>query len=158
LIGVASVGDLRGLFFGRLFPGPPRARERPSEKKEHELERSRINMANQYEAQLNLTIEGEKKSRALRKEQARASSDAVWPSEALMLLYTETFDEFRFAARLLRDLTSAWRMFKDQWQPLGAVVFISAVGFFDIPHTQKPHAPNFAELHPVTGLKIVSGC
>lgn len=45
-----------------------------------------------------------------------------------------------------------------QWKPLGAVVLISGVGFFDIPHTQNPHAPNFAELHPVTGLKIVSGC
>ena len=44
------------------------------------------------------------------------------------------------------------------WQPLGAVVLISGVGFFDIPHSQNPHAPNFAELHPVTGLKIVSGC
>lgn len=44
------------------------------------------------------------------------------------------------------------------WQPLGAVAFISGVGFFDIPHTQKPHAGNFAELHPVTGLKIASGC
>jgi hypothetical protein len=44
------------------------------------------------------------------------------------------------------------------WQPLGAVVSISGVGFFDIPHTQKPHAPNFAELHPVTGLRVLSGC
>jgi hypothetical protein len=32
------------------------------------------------------------------------------------------------------------------------------IGFFDIPHTQKPHAENFAELHPVTGIKFVSGC
>jgi hypothetical protein len=38
-----------------------------------------------------------------------------------------------------------------QWQPLRAVVLISGVGFFDIPHSQKPHAPNFAELHPVQG-------
>jgi hypothetical protein len=45
-----------------------------------------------------------------------------------------------------------------QWQPLGAVVYISGVGFFDIPHTQNPHAGNFAELHPITGLKIVSRC
>jgi hypothetical protein len=45
-----------------------------------------------------------------------------------------------------------------QWQPLGAVLYISGVGFFDIPHTQKPHAMNFAELHPVTALKIISGC
>jgi hypothetical protein len=46
----------------------------------------------------------------------------------------------------------------DTWQPLGAVAYISGVGFFDIPHTQKPHAENFAELHPVTGIKFVAGC
>jgi hypothetical protein len=45
-----------------------------------------------------------------------------------------------------------------EWQPLGAVVVISGVGFFDIPHSQDPDAPNFAELHPVTALTIVSGC
>jgi hypothetical protein len=45
-----------------------------------------------------------------------------------------------------------------KWQKLGAVVSISGVGFFDIPHMQNPHAGNFAELHPVTGLKVVSGC
>jgi hypothetical protein len=44
------------------------------------------------------------------------------------------------------------------WQPLGAVARISGVGFFDIPHTQKPHAANFAELHPVTGIKFIAGC
>lgn len=37
-----------------------------------------------------------------------------------------------------------------QWQPLGLLVYISGVGLFDIPHTQNPHAGNFAELHPVT--------
>ena len=46
----------------------------------------------------------------------------------------------------------------NRWQPLGAVVYISGVGFFDIPHTQKPHAVNFAELHPVTAIEFVSGC
>jgi hypothetical protein len=45
-----------------------------------------------------------------------------------------------------------------QWKQLGAVVTISGVGFFDIPHTQNPHAGNFAELHPVTGVKLVAGC
>ena len=44
------------------------------------------------------------------------------------------------------------------WQPLGAVVFISGVGFFDIPHTQNPHAPNYAELHPVSGFMFLAGC
>ena len=46
----------------------------------------------------------------------------------------------------------------NKWKELGAVAIISGVGFFDIPHTQKPHAGNFAELHPVTGIKFVSGC
>jgi len=44
------------------------------------------------------------------------------------------------------------------WKRLGAVVRISGVGFWDKPHTRNPHAPNFAELHPVTGLKLISGC
>jgi hypothetical protein len=46
----------------------------------------------------------------------------------------------------------------NKWKELGAVATISGVGFFDIPYTQKPHAGNFAELHPVTAIKIVSGC
>jgi hypothetical protein len=46
----------------------------------------------------------------------------------------------------------------NSWKKLGAVVAISGVGFFDIPHTQKPHASNFAELHPVTGFRVTSAC
>jgi hypothetical protein len=45
-----------------------------------------------------------------------------------------------------------------KWKQLGAVATISGVGFFDIPHTQNPHALNSAELHPVTAIKFVSGC
>jgi hypothetical protein len=41
-------------------------------------------------------------------------------------------------------------------KPLGAVVKISGVGLWD--HPRDPHAPNFAELSPVTGLKIIAGC
>ena len=44
------------------------------------------------------------------------------------------------------------------WKQLGAVATISGVGFWDKPHTQNPHAPNFAELHPVTAIKFISGC
>src|SRR3989442_15824298 len=44
------------------------------------------------------------------------------------------------------------------WKQLGAVVTISGVGLWDKPHTQNPHAPNFAELHPVTRTKFISGC
>lgn len=44
------------------------------------------------------------------------------------------------------------------WQSLGAIAYISGVGFWDFPHGQSGHAPNYAELHPVTALRIVSGC
>jgi hypothetical protein len=46
----------------------------------------------------------------------------------------------------------------NEWKELGAVVTISGVGFFDIPHTQNPQAGNFAELHPVTAIEFASGC
>jgi len=57
-----------------------------------------------------------------------------------------------------KKFTSSCGQPTKKWQPLGAVVAISGVGFFDIPHTQKSHAANFAELHPVTGIKFISGC
>jgi hypothetical protein len=44
------------------------------------------------------------------------------------------------------------------WQNLGAVVVISGAGFWDFPHGQSGHARNYAELHPVTGLRILAGC
>jgi hypothetical protein len=34
----------------------------------------------------------------------------------------------------------------NHWQKLGSVVFISGVRFFDIPHTPRSLAQNFAEL------------
>jgi hypothetical protein len=43
-------------------------------------------------------------------------------------------------------------------KPLGAVAKISGVGFWDQPSTRDTHAPNFAELYPVTALKIIAGC
>jgi hypothetical protein len=45
----------------------------------------------------------------------------------------------------------------NHWRPLGAASSISGVGFFDIPHAQKPHATNFAEVRPVMDIKFVSG-
>jgi len=57
-----------------------------------------------------------------------------------------------------KTFTSDCGLPTDNWKELGAVVSIAGVGFFDIPHTQNPHAVNFAELHPVTGFKVVAGC
>jgi hypothetical protein len=45
------------------------------------------------------------------------------------------------------------------WKPLGAVVNISGVGFWNRPNSEtKQQAPNFAELDPVTDLQVVAGC
>ena len=64
-----------------------------------------------------------------------------------------------------RALILVRRMFESRcgpvphsWHDLGAVVEISGVGFWDVPHNQPGHALNNAELHPVTGLRIISGC
>jgi hypothetical protein len=43
-------------------------------------------------------------------------------------------------------------------QPLGAVALVSGVGFWDVPHGQTGAARNYAELHPVTGLRLLAGC
>jgi hypothetical protein len=42
-------------------------------------------------------------------------------------------------------------------RPLGTVL-IGGVGFRDFAHGQTGAAPNYVELHPVTGLRIISGC
>jgi hypothetical protein len=45
------------------------------------------------------------------------------------------------------------------WQPQGAVVYISGVGFWSSRYKERRgRAPNGAELHPVTGLRPVVGC
>jgi hypothetical protein len=64
-----------------------------------------------------------------------------------------------------RAIVGARRVFEnrcgaasDSLQPLGAVAWISGVGFWDFPHGQTGHAPNYAELAPVTGIRLISGC
>ncbi len=68
-------------------------------------------------------------------------------------------------ARARRAIINARKKFEaacgkatSSWKQLGAVATISGVGFWDKPHTQNPHAPNFAELHPVTAIKYMAGC
>jgi len=46
----------------------------------------------------------------------------------------------------------------DSWQSLGAVAYVSGVGFWDTAHGQTGHARHYSELHPVTALRIVAGC
>jgi hypothetical protein len=44
------------------------------------------------------------------------------------------------------------------WQPLGATVQVTGVGFWNPLHTTKGALPTGAELRPVTGLTVLSGC
>src|ERR671936_640099 len=47
---------------------------------------------------------------------------------------------------------------RPSWRPLGAVVIIDGVGFWASPHGQHGHARNYAELRPVTRIRLVAGC
>lgn len=44
----------------------------------------------------------------------------------------------------------------DFWQPSGASVQVTGVGFFDTPHGQTGVAPNAIELHPVLGIQFAA--
>jgi hypothetical protein len=62
-------------------------------------------------------------------------------------------------------MTGAWNAFGTScahpardWQPLGAIAYISGVGFWSQRAGKRGAAPNGAELYPVTGFRIVVGC
>jgi hypothetical protein len=62
-------------------------------------------------------------------------------------------------------ITGAWNTFGTScakatrdWQPLGAIASVSGVGFWSQRDGERGAAPNGAELHPVTGFRIVAGC
>ncbi|OLE00708.1 MAG: hypothetical protein AUG91_03385 [Actinobacteria bacterium 13_1_20CM_4_69_9] len=63
------------------------------------------------------------------------------------------------------SILAAWHLFVDkcghassEWQSLGAIFFVRGLGFWGGKTPQRGGAPNGAELHPVTGLRVVAGC
>ena len=63
------------------------------------------------------------------------------------------------------QIAAVWKQFvgacthpTSSWQPLGAIVSIGGIGFWGQKRTLKGAAPNGAELHPVTDIRIVAGC
>lgn len=68
--------------------------------------------------------------------------------------------------RARAQIASVWKQFgsdcskgKPDWQSLGAIAYVEGVGFWGPrQHGFRGAAPNGAELHPVTRLRIVSGC
>ena len=64
------------------------------------------------------------------------------------------------------DIGSAFKLFTAEcghptardWQSLGAIVYVRGIGFWSQRRSLRGAARNGAELHPVTGLRIVAGC
>ena len=62
-------------------------------------------------------------------------------------------------------MTGAWTTFGSscthptrEWQSLGAIAYVSGVGFWSARDDDRGAAPNGAELYPVTGFRGVAGC
>jgi hypothetical protein len=67
--------------------------------------------------------------------------------------------------RARADIASAFRQFSGDcaretrdWQSLGAIVYVRGIGFWSQRRSLRGSARNGAELHPVTGLRVVAGC
>jgi hypothetical protein len=64
------------------------------------------------------------------------------------------------------DIASTFKLFTADcghpatrdWQTLGAIVYVRGVGFWSQRQSLRGAARNGAELHPVTGLRVVAGC
>jgi hypothetical protein len=62
-------------------------------------------------------------------------------------------------------ISSTWKQFSgecaaptSEWASLGAVAYVRGIGFWGQERTMHGAAPNGAELHPVTSIRIVAGC
>jgi hypothetical protein len=69
------------------------------------------------------------------------------------------------ASRARSDIASAYKLFTtdcghtmSSWQSLGAIVHVRGVGFWSQRRGIRGSARNGAELHPVTGFRVVAGC
>jgi hypothetical protein len=82
--------------------------------------------------------------------------NAVIPTPACLSSRTRARSQI---ARVWKQFADDCARAKSDWQPLGAIVYVQGVGFWG-PRQEglRGAASNGAELHPVTGLRIVSGC
>jgi hypothetical protein len=67
--------------------------------------------------------------------------------------------------RARQEIASAYRLFasdcghtSSSWQSLGAIVHVRGVGLWSQRRGLRGSARNGAELHPVTGFRVVAGC
>lgn len=81
--------------------------------------------------------------------------NAVLPSPACLSSATRDRTEILQA---WHDFTTKCGKATPSWQSLGATILVRGVGFWSQRRPERGAAPNGAELHPVTGFRIVAGC
>ena len=88
----------------------------------------------------------------------------LYDHESYLHAVIPTPDCLSSVTRAHKDIAGTFNLFaadcgtaKD-WQSLGAVVSVRGVGFWSQRRSLRGAARNGAELHPVTGLRVVSGC
>jgi hypothetical protein len=88
----------------------------------------------------------------------------LFDDESYLNAVIPTPDCLSNVSRARKDIASTFNLFAAEcgtareWQSLGAVVYVQGVGFWSQRGSLRGAARNGAELHPVTGLRIVSGC
>jgi len=90
----------------------------------------------------------------------------LYDHESYLNAVIPTPDCLSNAARARNEMASTFKLFTGQcghpatrdWQSLGAIVYVQGVGFWSQRRSLRGAARNGAELHPVTGLRIVAGC
>jgi hypothetical protein len=90
----------------------------------------------------------------------------LYDHEAYLNAVIPTPDCLSNATRARKDIASTFNLFNADcghpttrdWQSLGAIVYARGVGFWSQRRSLRGAARNGAELHPVTGLRIVAGC
>jgi hypothetical protein len=88
----------------------------------------------------------------------------LFDDESYLNAVIPTPDCLSNVTRARKDIASTFNLFAAEcgtareWQSLGAVVYVQGVGFWSQRGSLRGAARNGAELHPVTGLRIVSGC
>jgi hypothetical protein len=85
----------------------------------------------------------------------RSYVTAAMPGPGCLSAKTRARDAIEGARAFFEGLCGPAR---PSWRPLGAVVQIEGVGYWDFPRGQNGHARNYAELHPVTKIRLVAGC
>jgi len=90
----------------------------------------------------------------------------LYDHESYLNAVIPTPDCLSSVTRARADIASTFKLFAAEcghpatreWQSLGAIVYVRGVGFWSQRRSVRGSAQNGAELHPVTGLRIVAGC